>query len=318
MLVVDETFLNGSQATAAANMPNTESTAVLCYPEQPNNTTCGNGDVGKFQLLTQELHEQVGDIQNRSMSFEYLDNKKCIEEYSQSLHSRRRHLLAITRQRTNLPLQYNNISVTELTRQQTKGWSHFNMTSASDSFSENADYGSIGEDSEEDNAVLCAISELPCLRILEGSLINFWSLTMTVANLAWDNQTYDSSAWMCSSDQGPTFYPNDGSCIPKSLNPNDWKVNAQPIVYCRSESVEEKCLLEFSRTIGIVVIICNSVKLAVLIYTATSFDQRTLCTIGYVVPFIDPFHLWLTKSGTPWRPSSMNRMSLCYCKILSA
>ena len=304
MLVVDETFLNGSQAIAGSNMPDPESSTVFCYPEESNNFTCVNGDDGKFQRMAQELHGQVGDIQNRSTSFEVLDNRKCIDEYSQSLHSSRRHLLAITRQRTNLPLQYHNTSVTELTRQRTKTASHYNRTGANDSTSWKQGYNVYDE---ENDAQICSDSEVPCLRILKGSLINFWSLTMTIANLYGDNQTYDSSAWMCSSDSEPDFQQDDGSCVPGSLDPNEWKVNAQPIEYCRSEIVEEKCRLEFSSTIGIVVIICNSVKLAVLIFTATSFDQRTLCTIGYVIPLMDSFHLWLTKPGIQLHLSSMNR-----------
>lgn len=237
-------------------MPDSETTTALCYPGQGgDDVTCVDGDDGKTQGLNENLHEHVGAMQDRSSTFEILDNKQCIENYSRSLHSERRHLLAVTRQRTKPPLQYN--------------MTHFN----SSKFGYSADQQNL-------SAKVCADEDIPCLRVLEGSLINFWSLTTTAPNFFLDNQTYDSSDWMCTSDSGPVFEAMDGGCVPESLNPSDWKVNAQQIEYCRSEKVEEKCRLEFSVTIGIVVVLCNGVKLAVLAFTAVRLDQRTFCTIG--------------------------------------
>ena len=236
---------------------------TLCYDEGTGpHVTCGDFVDERSRRLTQQLHEHVGDIQTRSPSFEFLNNRQCIDDYSRSLHSGRGDLLAITRQRTKLPWQYNAPS-------------RYNVT-ANNSTNE-GDPDANSEDALEDD---CFYTLLPCLRILEGSLINFWSLTTTAANVWSDNQTYDSSEWMCSSDSGIVFDSTEDTCFPDALNPDDWKVNAQQIDHCRSEKVKETCRLEFSITIGITVIICNSVKLAVLIFTAARLDQRTLCTIG--------------------------------------
>lgn len=272
MLVVDETFLNGSQAIAGTDSRGFENMTTLCYPEGTGPyVPCGDAVDERSRRLTQKLHEQVGDIQTRSPSFELLNNKQCIDDYSRSLHSGRGDLLVITRQRTKIPWHYNAPS-------------RYNMTANSST----NEYGpsAYSEDSLEED---CGYSSLPCLRILEGSLINFWSLTTTTANVWSDNQTYDSSEWMCSSDSGLVFVSTEDTCFPDALNPDDWKVNAQQIDHCRSEKVKETCRLEFSITIGITVIICNSVKLAVLAFTAARLDQRTLCTIGYVAPVIDCF-----------------------------
>ena len=248
---------------------------TLCYPgEAGPELTCVDGFDEKSQRLTEKLHEQVGDIQNRSTSFQVLNNKQCIDEYSQSLHSGRRHLLAITRQRTEIPLHYNTTNADEITDQRP---SPYNITYANTS---NPNYEPFAGYNEKDLAGVCSDYGTPCLRILEGSLINFWSLNTTSPNFREDNQTYDSSDWMCSFDSGPMFDQMWDSCVPNSLDPNDWRVNAQPIEYCRSEIVEEQCRLEFSTTIGIIVAICNAVKLAVLAFTAVRLDQRTLCTIG--------------------------------------
>ena len=272
LLVVDETFLNGSRAVFGTDVRDSGNMTTLCYPEEEGpDLTCKVGVDERSRQLTQKMHEQVGIIQKRSTSFDFLDNKQCIDEYSRSLQSGRGDLLAITRQRTKVPTYYGAPT-------------HYNM-SVNSSTNEYAPVANSENSLEQE----CAYSEIPCLWILEGSLINFWSLTTTTANIFYDNQTYDSSDWMCSSDSGPVFQSMDDSCAPKALNPNDWKVNAQQIDHCRSEKVKQRCRLEFSISIGIIVIICNAVKLAVLAYTAIRLDEKTLCTVGYVAPAIDCF-----------------------------
>lgn len=90
----------------------------------------------------------------------------------------------------------------------------------------------------------------------------------------------DPLDWMC--DSSPPFYGFVQRCTPKLIDPSNWTVYGQKIQHCRSERVEEHCRLYFNRTIGIVVVLWNFIKLCCMIIAASKLQQNELCTIGYV------------------------------------
>ena len=86
----------------------------------------------------------------------------------------------------------------------------------------------------------------------------------------------DPTAWLCSTETDG-FVPY---CDHRKLDARNWTVQGYNIKYCRSEIVKEQCQLQFSRTIGTTVIICNTVKFCCMIIAAFKLDRATLCTLG--------------------------------------
>lgn len=85
-----------------------------------------------------------------------------------------------------------------------------------------------------------------------------------------------SAFWICSkTDDGP-----DASCDPEAVleNAASWAVWGDPIEYCLSERTEEKCALQFSFDIMIVVIVCNLIKLALMLYVLFCLDAEQILT----------------------------------------
>jgi hypothetical protein len=102
----------------------------------------------------------------------------------------------------------------------------------------------------------------------------FYYLTSSVRSYV---SPYD---WMC--------FEGDCNSAGTPTSSNTWTVANKPVDYCLSEVVDEKCKLQFSLYIMIVVIFCNFVKSVSM--ALTLFQQRTptLVTLGdAVASFLD-------------------------------
>jgi hypothetical protein len=62
-----------------------------------------------------------------------------------------------------------------------------------------------------------------------------------------------------------------------------WVVNGYKIDYCLVEETPEKCTLEYSLTLSIVVLVTNGVKIAVILGTILSLRSNPLLTLGDAV-----------------------------------
>lgn len=86
-----------------------------------------------------------------------------------------------------------------------------------------------------------------------------------------------SAFWICSKDRGTG---PDASCDPEAVleNAASWTVWGYPIEYCLGERTEEKCALQFSFDIMIVVIVCNFIGLALMLYVLFCLDAEQILT----------------------------------------
>lgn len=90
--------------------------------------------------------------------------------------------------------------------------------------------------------------------------------------------------WICNSMQ------ISGSCnINTALaNTDSWAIEGASVQYCLSQNVDEKCSLQFSRDIMILVIICNLVKFICMILVVLNSKEPVLITIGDAISsFLD-------------------------------
>ena len=63
-------------------------------------------------------------------------------------------------------------------------------------------------------------------------------------------------------------------------NPSTLLIDGHPVDYCLSEIVPEKCKLQFSLEIMIIVIVCNVIKIVCFVYTLWKQKDDSLTTIG--------------------------------------
>jgi hypothetical protein len=99
------------------------------------------------------------------------------------------------------------------------------------------------------------------------------------------------SQWIYS--QFPVFpYGNRLGCVPRAYdtllsqlksNPSSWRPFSSTIDYCLSERMEQQCTLNFSVHIGVIVILCNALKLVVMLCSAMILRHNPLLTIGDAV-----------------------------------
>jgi len=88
------------------------------------------------------------------------------------------------------------------------------------------------------------------------------------------------------------FHGSVGVCVPRAYdtllsqlksNPSSWTPFSSTIDYCLSERMEQQCTLNFSIHIGIIVIVCNALKLIVMLCSAMILRHSPLLTIGDAV-----------------------------------
>ncbi|KAI9813664.1 MAG: hypothetical protein M1827_003735 [Pycnora praestabilis] len=87
-----------------------------------------------------------------------------------------------------------------------------------------------------------------------------------------------TNEWICT--EGADVY--DALCDVNTVLPHaaTWTVSGYPIEYCLSQVVPERCKLQFSITMMIVVIIFNALKVACMFYGFWGHKEKPLVTIG--------------------------------------
>ena len=93
------------------------------------------------------------------------------------------------------------------------------------------------------------------------------------------NPSTNPFAWVCSDVPG---YDPDGlkPCNAGMVKAESWGVYGNVVKGCRSKVVVERCQLQFSRTIGIIIILCNVGKVAGTTAALLLLKRDTLCTLG--------------------------------------
>ena len=92
----------------------------------------------------------------------------------------------------------------------------------------------------------------------------------------WENATASTDLWFCE------FHKADhGSCnvAEAASDAQDLMVDTYPIDYCFAQEVDEKCMLQFSLPIMLIVIICNLIKLACMIYVVLKKTSQPLMIV---------------------------------------
>ncbi|KAL8901925.1 MAG: hypothetical protein Q9207_004966 [Kuettlingeria erythrocarpa] len=102
--------------------------------------------------------------------------------------------------------------------------------------------------------------------------------------------------WMCDLYPEAQHGGNSEQCRLDILLPqaNEWAIRSRspnqdgiwqhdPVDYCLSRRVEEHCRLQFSLSLLILVVICNSIKAACMILMAYRHDDKPLVTLGDAV-----------------------------------
>jgi hypothetical protein len=100
-----------------------------------------------------------------------------------------------------------------------------------------------------------------------------------------DNQQ-DPFGWVCMEGKGlPDPYKrrcqSDLETVKKKASSTEgWVVDGYKVDYCLAEETPQKCTLEYSLTLSIVVLITNGVKIAVILGTILSLRANPLLTLG--------------------------------------
>jgi hypothetical protein len=98
------------------------------------------------------------------------------------------------------------------------------------------------------------------------------------------------NSWICGTNTSDsmilsTLPIESFDCLPETALAElaDWYMAGEQVRYCLSELVPERCKLQFSLHIMVVVIFCNLVKLICLAQTGWGMVGRTLVTLGDAV-----------------------------------
>ena len=109
---------------------------------------------------------------------------------------------------------------------------------------------------------------------------NLWAVTSNTNLIGKPVDVASGQIIFTRSCQNPTDCKYGG--IAKS-NTSSWTYDSQPINYCLSEPVPERCTLQYSLYILIAVVICNAVKVLVMLITFWKQKAETLVTLGDAV-----------------------------------
>ncbi|OSS51455.1 hypothetical protein B5807_04020 [Epicoccum nigrum] len=92
---------------------------------------------------------------------------------------------------------------------------------------------------------------------------------------------YQSNGWRCRS-RNATCNTNDPNEVPADRS--QWQLFERPVLFCLSEEIHERCSLNFSIPIAIVVILTNMIKILCMSLTLHKYRQHLpLVTLGDAV-----------------------------------
>lgn len=109
-----------------------------------------------------------------------------------------------------------------------------------------------------------------------GSLLHLDGILLSSA----PNAPFDSKGYFCS-DLGQFRTGWDPKrCGVSSMNATDWHIFGFPVEYCLSQPIKQRCRLEYSQLVGIIIVVCNALKLCCMVFTAMLPRTDTMCTQG--------------------------------------
>ena len=143
---------------------------------------------------------------------------------------------------------------------------------------------------QRDRANLKRLSNRDCVQKYSGSLLTTRSnLLLVSAEINETNSLHARQSiefgvgpqWMCA---GKDHNAWKNGCTeynaPQMVDNEKWLAFGERIQYCMSQVNKQRCALQYSQTIMVVVILCNSIKLACLFCTLMRCKERALCTLG--------------------------------------
>ena len=112
-------------------------------------------------------------------------------------------------------------------------------------------------------------------------------LTSAIPNSGYSSSSY---YWMCLDYPYAQYGLEPRMCRLSNILKvvDNWTIMSDLVDYCLSRREEEKCYLQFSRTLLIVVIICNFVKVVCMTLMVYQHDSEPLVTLGdAIASFLD-------------------------------
>jgi len=122
----------------------------------------------------------------------------------------------------------------------------------------------------------------------DGSLV-IWTQSFPTKP---DDQDFDPLGWVCAFSDSYTDpeQSEKARCIVQDAihAGNSWTIADNPIDYCLSQVVEDRCEMQFSLVLLMVVILCNIIKGLSMVLALRHLDNRHLITMGdAIASFVD-------------------------------
>jgi hypothetical protein len=168
-------------------------------------------------------------------------------------------------------------------------WSYHSDLLTNGEFSPNSNF--TVQRLQDNVTALERLSNAACMMAYQNSLLSDRSNLLAVTSAKAINSSnlleflpeakiYDPypNNWICSYRYTSTNYPCDVSSAVQHADL--WKIADKPIEYCLSERVDERCKLQFSQTIMIVVIVCNGLKICCMLSAILRRSGEALVTTG--------------------------------------
>ena len=98
------------------------------------------------------------------------------------------------------------------------------------------------------------------------------------------DRNYTQYRWMCQEMEHKNYplytYRSVPPCNAAKIKPERWTIDTNPIDHCLSQKVDERCSLQFSIAIMVIVIMCNITKMIIMAYIAHKQPWEPLITVG--------------------------------------
>ncbi|KAF9640150.1 hypothetical protein BFW01_g11956 [Lasiodiplodia theobromae] len=209
----------------------------------------------------QSKMENLGVWNNGSL-FERRNNSDCIQDYAKTPLSDRRNVILVT---STLPSDNQEMGVTAeragMASSCEKNSSSFAIISSGDNRLVSCDA----------NSSLLSVYPYTSNIIPAGApVLDNWYNWICSQNVEYDNYGSDRPSSLC----------GDGYWQDIRSSASDWKVWGFKIEYCLSEKMENGCSLNVAKSLMVVVILANAVKVVVLTIVIAKVRDSPLTTIG--------------------------------------
>ena len=120
--------------------------------------------------------------------------------------------------------------------------------------------------------------------VRDANVIGFGHVTLSYY-IEGQTDGLDALGFICSSVLGFNMSVDDYDiksphCYAGMVDASKWQVYGYDIKYCLSETLDERCTLQFSKILGIVIVICNATKVCCMLHAALTTEVTAICTLG--------------------------------------